>query len=130
MSVMPRLVLLLVLLTGLGACRPWYDDHELRYRVTVEVATPAGIRTGSGVIQVTATETPFWAPGLAVTYRLEGEAIPVDLPGGRTMFALLGLPGHPDQAKHRPFEAFRSLIDPPRCGPTDCLPTATRNSRS
>jgi hypothetical protein len=103
----------LAMLTALGGCRLWYQNHEIRYRLTLEVATPAGIRTGSSVIEVVATETPDWAPGLPVTRSMDGEAVAVDLPNGRTLFALLNRPGHPDEPMHRPYSAFGSLIEGP-----------------
>lgn len=61
---------------------------EVHTRVTVEVQTPQGVRSGSSV-----WSRRIWAPtvALASTYSTEfrGEAVAVDLPGGRTLFALV-----------------------------------------
>lgn len=67
------------------------DTPDYRYRLTVEVATPQGVRTGSSVIEVetsVASATTIPSPG-AVSHRVRGQAVAVDLPGGRTLFALL-----------------------------------------
>ena len=64
---------------------------DYRYRLTVEVDTPQGLRTGSSVIEVqtsVAGEYSIPSPG-AVSHRVRGEAVAVDLPGGQTLFALL-----------------------------------------
>lgn len=65
-----------------------------RYRLTVEVETPQGLRTGSTVIEV---ETFRGSPlslsgggrGGEVSHRVTGDAVAVDLPGGQILFALL-----------------------------------------
>ncbi|MGB7420134.1 MAG: hypothetical protein WA918_13230 [Erythrobacter sp.] len=66
---------------------------DYRYRLTVEVETPEGLRTGSSVIEVEQTlGGAASAGGLAgqqIYYRTRGEAVAVDLPGGETLFALL-----------------------------------------
>lgn len=91
---------------ALAACALGYRTHELRYRIAVEVDTPAGLRSGSSVIEVRITETPVWDPGRPITFGLTGEAVAVDLPGGRTLFALLHQPAMPDSAIHLPLEKF------------------------
>lgn len=85
------LVLAAILLSG---CAPAEDKApDYRYRLTVEVETPEGAKTGSSVIQVEqALGGAASAGGLAggqIYYRVCGEAVAVDLPGGRTLFALL-----------------------------------------
>jgi hypothetical protein len=66
---------------------------DYRYRLTVEVDTPEGVKTGSSVIQVEQSlGGAASAGGLAggqIYYKVRGEAVAVDLPGGRTLFALL-----------------------------------------
>ena len=62
----------------LGGCNLF--GVTIRYRLTVEVETRDGLRTGSGVRQ--ATIQPNYAPGYAVSYSARGEAIVIDLPGG------------------------------------------------
>jgi hypothetical protein len=75
----------------LSAC----DGQSLptyRYRLSVEVDTPQGLKTGSSVIEVKNHYKGKGFPGpeaggIAVSAR--GEAVAVDLPGGQTLFALL-----------------------------------------
>jgi len=77
---------LVVLLSGCGTALPDY-----RYRLTVEVETPEGLKTGSSVIEVSTSmtsSTSIPSPG-AVRYSLSGEAVTVDLGQHGTLFALL-----------------------------------------
>lgn len=64
---------------------------DYRYRLTVEVQTPEGLRSGSSVIEVrqTLVRAGSSPAHLAVERRVTGDAVAVDLPGGRTLFALL-----------------------------------------
>jgi hypothetical protein len=76
----------------LTACSVFDDPTpDYRYRLTVEVETPEGLRTGSSVLEV---EQRLVRPGQSpanvdVRRRVRGEAVAVDLPGGQTLFALL-----------------------------------------
>jgi hypothetical protein len=73
---------------SLAGCSEWFPSRY-RFRLTVEVDTPQGLRLGSSVMEVASAATTIKLPesaGLA-TY-LRGEAVAVDLPGG-TMFALV-----------------------------------------
>jgi hypothetical protein len=77
---------LVVMLSGCGSALPDY-----RYRLTVEVETPEGLKTGSSVIEVstsTTSSTSIPSPG-AVRHRLNGEAVTIDLGQHGTLFALL-----------------------------------------
>ena len=63
----------------LSACGD--DTPTYRYRMTVEVETPEGLKTGSSVIEVStdvASEYTIPTPG-KVTNRVRGEAAAVDL---------------------------------------------------
>lgn len=68
----------------LGSCS--LSRVAIRYRLLVEVETPEGLKTGSGVWQATIERN--YAPGYAVMLRYRGEAIAVDLSEG-PIFALL-----------------------------------------
>ena len=58
--------------------------------MTLEVDTPNGGRRGSGVYQVSAQKRAALAPtGEAREWHVAGEAVAVDLPGGKCLFALL-----------------------------------------
>lgn len=76
---------------AVSACSGASDPPTYRYRLTVEVETPEGLRTGSSVIEVQtfiASSRAITSPG-AVRMRARGEAVAVDMPDGRTLFALL-----------------------------------------
>lgn len=62
-----------------------------RYKMTVEVETPEGIKTGYAVREVSAEKLPEFTPASATGHaRLEkGEAVVVDLGERGTLFALL-----------------------------------------
>lgn len=63
-----------------------------RFKLTVEVETPEGLKSGSSVIEVWAA---FETPGSQRRmWRVRGEAVAVDLPGGQTLFALLKTNAH------------------------------------
>jgi hypothetical protein len=100
----------LLLVSSLAVCgcnRP----VEVRYRVTVEVDDGGTVRTGSGVWSFALEKS---ALPLASPYnsRFRGEAIPVDLPGRGTLFALV------DGVRMYPENLFgdmgRSRTGPPR----------------
>lgn len=75
-----------VALALLGGCGG--GTEKLRYRMTVEVDTPAGVRTGSGVQELAYRSKIHWLPGDSAQNRTRGEAIAVDLPGG-TLLVLI-----------------------------------------
>jgi hypothetical protein len=90
----------------LSACG---SRHRVRYKMTVEVDTPQGTRTGSAVREVIAdpgsNSFPF-GENKGSRY-LNGEAVAVDLPGGRTLFALLtSASNHVDYAKSLPSQVM------------------------
>ena len=68
-------------------------DESYRFRMTVEVETPQGLRTGSSVYEVTAGNRTAILPDMADRHKsLRGEAVAVDLSDGQTLFALLETP--------------------------------------
>lgn len=96
----------------LGSCG-LADDRapDYRYRLTVEVDTPEGVKTGSSVIEV---EQKLVRPGsdpgagLGFSFRVRGEAVAVDLPGGKTLYALLRSENDLEWASH-----VYTLLSPP-----------------
>ena len=74
------------LLSGCGLI--WPSDR-LRHRITVEVGTPYGLRTGSSVVETEVRKGKGWGDASGTSFQLKGEAAAVDLGGGRTLFALL-----------------------------------------
>jgi hypothetical protein len=106
----PLTLALMAAIATLAACD--YRTEEFRYRLTVEVDTPQGLRSGASVVEVSISEPgegglPDASGG---TSRLRGEAVAVDLPDGRVLFALLRAPGDVDAAARLPFHA----LNPPR----------------
>lgn len=70
-----------------------YRPTAYRYRLTVEVDTPSGPRTGSAVREIKYIPT---LPVVANKFTTEqrGDAVAVDLPGGQTLFVLMDFDGH------------------------------------
>ena len=92
-------------------------DETIRYRMTVEIDTPQGLRSGSSVIDL----EPSWNFGRPI-WSLRGEAVAVDLPGGQTVFALIGDRDDPDYAIHLPADVFQSLLSAPENARTNGTP--------
>ncbi|MFC3311089.1 hypothetical protein [Blastomonas aquatica] len=64
--------------------------EKYRFRLTVEVDTPQGQRSGSSVYEVWANNKTALLPDEAKRdWGVRGEAVAVDLPNGQTVFALL-----------------------------------------
>lgn len=76
-----------------------YPTIGIKYRLTIEAMTPEGPVTGSGVIQVSFGSN-FTLRGRGGVSTVTGEAVPVDLGGGKILFVTLtnnisGRPGRP-----------------------------------
>ena len=107
---MKRGLIILAILAAIVAAVPvWFylkiDSATFRYRLTYEVQTPQGLKSGSGVIQVKYEDTtalPLPNTGLGNT--ITGEAVVVDLGGGRYLFALI------DKANEIIYRAFGNKI--------------------
>ncbi len=71
---------------ALGRSLPTY-----RYRLTLEVETPEGLRTGSSVIEIRAqvADRPILPDANALNVQVTGEAVTVDLGKRGLLFALL-----------------------------------------
>lgn len=80
------ILFLSVLLSG---CNPFPDTWRWNQKLTVEVSTPDGIRSGSAVTEVVWQERN-WTGNFPGSYH--GEATVVDLGQGRYLFALIGEP--------------------------------------
>lgn len=86
-----RAFLLALLSAALSACGLTDNTPTYRYRLTVEVDTPEGAKSGSSVIEVETElggEDSIPSPG-RVTHRVRGEAVAVDLGERGVLFALL-----------------------------------------
>ena len=69
-----------------------FPNYTNRFRLTIEVQTPDGIRSGSSVIETTFFKSGDWGPVEArgVRTQAKGEAIFVDLGHGKNLLAILG----------------------------------------
>lgn len=80
-----------------SACGVVGEDKtpDYRYRLTVEVDTPDGLKAGSSVIEVRQSMGRSTMGGFneQIFYKIRGEAVAVDLPDGQTLYALLRSPG-------------------------------------
>lgn len=86
----PGVVLALILATGILLTGCGQSD-EFRYKLTLSVDTPDGVKTGFSVVEVRVTKAPsFWGGGGG--WRVIGEAVYVDLgPGQRPLIAVMTL---------------------------------------
>ena len=100
-----RLLLALLAVLALPACAPSLD---YRYRMTVEVETPQGVRSSSNVIEARWLDDRYtwWQPPDARNLRMEaiGDAVFVDLGQGRHVVATLAL--GPNEGEDRGIETI------------------------
>jgi hypothetical protein len=76
---------------GWGYFQYEYPTCTFRYKLTAEVMTPEGLKTGSSVIEVSYSSTsPIPNPGRWRLDRLSGEAVFVNLHQGKNLFVTLG----------------------------------------
>lgn len=69
----------------------WSRWHVYRYRIAVEVDTPAGVRTGSAVREIRWSRLPtLGSESQSINVKQTGEAVAMDLPTGKTLFVLVG----------------------------------------
>lgn len=95
--------------TLLGACG-LLGGNRYRFRMTVEVETPHGLKTGSSVYEVVAFKTSeLITGGTSSNATLKGEALAVDLPGGKTLFALLRMANGTSSDDHIGIMSMRAM---------------------
>jgi hypothetical protein len=86
---------LIVVALGLAGCG---RSESYRYKLTLAVNTPDGVRRASSVVEVTFWEVSI--PGRGIMHKLNGEALYLDLgPGARPLIALLTSQLHPKYGK-------------------------------
>ena len=74
-------------LPGCNALQP--ERHVFRFRMTVEVDTPQGLRSGYSVMEMSGAATTLALDGKTVDVRIICESVPVDMPGNQTLFMLV-----------------------------------------
>ncbi len=129
----PKAVLsfaVLALLAAPLAARAGLFSDSWRYKMTVEVETPEGLKTGSAVREVTLHRGLHLTPEMLPQVDLKGEAVVVDLGKRGILFAMEGgdygtnilfkmFPGNGKKGKvvlppklYPPFARFRDRDDP------------------
>ncbi len=89
-----KLCILAVPLMGFAHYKLTHPTYTFRYRLTIEVQTPEGLKTGSGVIEESTGTTSQWPnPGVREWISVKGDAIYVDLGRHGGLVALLSF-GH------------------------------------
>jgi hypothetical protein len=66
-----------------------YPTCTFRYKLTAEVMTPDGLKTGSSVIEVSYSHNADWGGGETSNLNMTGEAVYVDLGSGKNLFVML-----------------------------------------
>jgi hypothetical protein len=102
MSMRSLSLMRLVAVAAMGLCLAGCGRTEsYRYKLTLAVDTPEGVRRGSSVVEVIFYEVSF--PERGTMHKLRGEALYLDLgPGARPLIALLTSRLHPkyDEEQH------------------------------
>ncbi len=79
----------------------------LNYRITVEVETPEGIKSGSAVRKVVATRNLAFNPDIpAISSSVSGEAVVIDLGKQGVLFALLNWSSFEEVYQAFPFDGY------------------------
>lgn len=87
---MNRRVTVWVTVAALLLCALYYLNRpEHKYRLTVEVQTPDGVKSGSGVMAVYMGKDSGILPGAGGAIDIRGDAIYVDLGGAKNLVAIL-----------------------------------------
>lgn len=90
-------------------CSIFSNAAKVNYRVTVAIDGPEGKASGSGVWSWR-LEKPTAALATPYSGKFQGEAIPIELPGGRVVYAILrGRSGSHDMASMMPEHLFGDI---------------------
>ena len=86
-----------IIIGVLPGCSQGRPTGRYNFRMTVAVDTPQGLRAGSSVYEVKGitTHDPFRG-NRGQMARIRGEAVAVDLPNGKTVFATMSSERHPN----------------------------------
>lgn len=83
-------IAILTIAVLLGGAAFYYSFPNHRFRLTIEIDTPDGVKLGSSVIAVYASDVKWGLPETTgFRSRIKGEAVFVDLGSGRNLIALL-----------------------------------------
>jgi len=96
---------LILCAAGYGLYAWKYPTYSYQFRITVEVDTVDGVKTGASVLQVRTNQFPYWVTlgnNNSNTW-VRGEAVFVDLGRGRSLIALLALGENAEDGAVRSF---------------------------
>lgn len=80
-----RLAAVLCVALALAGCWRWWPDVTYRYKLTLSVNTPDGVKTASNVVEI-----DYWKFAQGTPHTARGQALYLDLgPGRRPLVALL-----------------------------------------
>lgn len=84
-------ILLIMIISIVVIWKIMYPDYTYRYRLTIEIDTPEGVKSGSSVIETKRDTWPRWSSHMGSDGRSvsKGEAVFVDLGNGKHVVALL-----------------------------------------
>ncbi len=74
---------------GWGYFQINYPTCTFRYKLTAEVKTPEGVKSGSSVVEVSYAHTGDWGGGNSRDTHVNGDAVYVDLGSGKNLFITL-----------------------------------------
>ncbi len=87
---MKKMIIIFIALAGLVfSCSIIYPRDTVRYKITVEIETPEGVKVGSAVREVTVQQQPELPEGHA-HIKQKGEAVTIDLGVRGIAFAVMG----------------------------------------
>lgn len=95
----------LLLMTN-TACSAFVTTGSWRYKTTVTVETPEGVKSGSAVREVTVSTGDEFLPEMHPTVKVRGEAVAVDLGKRGVLFAIMRDEYSPSYAYGVVFKAF------------------------
>lgn len=85
---------LIFIIAVIGWWKYEFPSATWRYKMTVTVETPEGLKTGSAVREVTYKNGPKILPDVAGSnWKVDGEAVVVDLGHGKYLFAMMDVNG-------------------------------------
>lgn len=109
---MKRSMLFLLLIVPIIAGYIWVQPHSSnRFRLTVEVDTPEGLKSGSSVIETVRWESGGLPEATGVRSKAKGEAIFVDLGHRQNLIAILGW-GRAGENEDEIFDLTRAALAP------------------
>jgi hypothetical protein len=101
-----RLTVLAVCLAAYAGWTLAFPSGAWRYRLTFEVETPEGVKTGSAVREVKAATGMRFGDASGTTMRVTGEAVTVDLGARGLLFAVLSRGESVDDGGYIVFRSF------------------------